>query len=85
MVGVLPAFQGNVPIQLKALYNDSNITAHGDTGWLDSVDPLFLRIANLWMSQLIEDFGTDHYYQLGVLLLSLLTNLLSFLLLHDLI
>jgi alpha-N-acetylglucosaminidase len=80
MIGILPAFQGNVPIQLKALYDDSNITAQGDTGWLDSTDPLFLRIANLWMSQLIEDFGTDHYYQLGVLLLSLLTNLLSFLL-----
>jgi len=64
MIGVLPAFQGNVPIHLKALYNDSNITQQGDTGWLDSLDPLFLRIANLWMSKLIKDFGTDHYYQL---------------------
>ena len=64
MVGVLPAFQGNVPIQLKALYNDSNITQQGATGWVDSLDPLFLRIADLWMTNLIEDFGTDHYYQL---------------------
>lgn len=64
MVGILPAFQGNVPIQLKALYNDSNITQEEDTGWMDSTDPLFSRIADLWMIQLIEDFGTDHYYQL---------------------
>ena len=64
MVGILPAFQGNVPIQLKALYNDSNITQQEGTGWLDALDPLYLRIADLWMTQLIEDFGTDHYYQL---------------------
>jgi hypothetical protein len=64
MVGILPAFQGNVPIQLKALYNDTNITQQEDTGWMNSLDPLFLRIADLWMTQLIEDFGTDHYYQL---------------------
>jgi len=64
MVGILPAFQGNVPVQLKTLYNDSNITQQGDTGWIDALDPLFLKIADAWMAQLIEDFGTDHYYQL---------------------
>ena len=64
MVGILPAFQGNVPIQLKAMYNDTNITQQEDTGWMNSLDPLFLHIADLWMSYMIEDFGTDHYYQL---------------------
>jgi alpha-N-acetylglucosaminidase len=64
IVGVLPAFQGNVPIQIKTLYKDSNITEAGKTGWIDSLDPLFLRIADLWMQRLIQDFGTDHYYQL---------------------
>jgi len=64
MVGILPAFQGNVPIQLKALYNDTNMTQQDATGWMNALDPLFARVADLWMTQLIEDFGTDHYYQL---------------------
>ncbi|KAG7360271.1 alpha-N-acetylglucosaminidase (NAglu) tim-barrel domain containing protein [Nitzschia inconspicua] len=63
IVGVLPAFQGNVPIQIKTLFQDSNITQQGETGWIDALDPLFGRIADLWMSKLIQDFGTDHYYQ----------------------
>ena len=40
------------------------MTQQGDTGWMDSLDPLFLKIAKLWMEQLTEDFGTDHWYQL---------------------
>ncbi|KAG7350630.1 alpha-N-acetylglucosaminidase (NAglu) tim-barrel domain containing protein [Nitzschia inconspicua] len=63
IVGVLPAFQGNVPIQIKTLFQDSNITQQGETGWIDALDPLFGRIADMWMSKLIQDFGTDHYYQ----------------------
>ena len=64
ITGQLPGFQGNVPIQLKPLYNDSNITESGATGWMDSLDPLFGKIADLWMRTLIDDFGTDHWYQL---------------------
>ena len=64
MIGILPAFQGNVPIQLKTLFNDTNITQQKDTGWMNSLDPLYARVADLWMNILIEDFGTDHYYQL---------------------
>ncbi|KAL3938191.1 MAG: hypothetical protein SGARI_001841, partial [Bacillariaceae sp.] len=64
IVGVLPAFQGNIPIQIKTLFDDSNITKQGETGWVDSLDPLFGKIADLWMTRLIQDFGTDHYYQL---------------------
>ena len=64
ITGQLPGFQGNVPIQLKALFNDTNITAAGDTGWMDSLDPLFGKIADMWMETLINDFGTDHWYQL---------------------
>jgi alpha-N-acetylglucosaminidase len=63
IVGILPAFQGNVPIQIKTLFQDNNITQQGETGWIDALDPLFGRIADLWMSKLIQDFGTDHYYQ----------------------
>jgi alpha-N-acetylglucosaminidase len=64
IVGQLPGFQGNVPIQIKTLLKDSNITKQGDTGWMDSLDPTFLKIAKLWMEQITEDFGTDHWYQL---------------------
>lgn len=64
IVGQLPGFQGNVPVELRELKGDHNITKQGDTGWMDSLDPLFGEIADMWMKQLIEDFGTDHWYQL---------------------
>lgn len=75
IVGVLPAFQGNVPPQLQALYPSANMTVlrsdHGNQGnsfkgacgWIASPDPLFGRIADKWMEVLLEDFSTDHYYQ----------------------
>ena len=31
---------------------------------MDSLDPMFAKIADVWMETLIEDFGTDHWYQL---------------------
>ena len=58
IVGQLPGFQGNVPAALKALHKDSNITIAGDTGWMDSLDPLYAEVADAWMAQLIADFGT---------------------------
>jgi hypothetical protein len=64
IIGQLPAFQGNVPIALKEIHEDANITQQGDTGWMDSLDPLYGKIADMWMEQLIADFGTDHWYQL---------------------
>ena len=33
-------------------------------GWLDALDPLYAEVADLWMQTLVEDFGTDHWYQL---------------------
>jgi hypothetical protein len=65
MSAQLPAFGGNVPIQLKSVHSDANITEQGDTGWLDSLDPLFGRIADVWMQTMIAEYGgTDHWYQL---------------------
>lgn len=64
IVGQLPGFQGNVPVQLKDIQKDDNITRQGDTGWMNSVDPLFGKIADVWMQTMIADFGTDHWYQL---------------------
>lgn len=67
IVGQLPGFQGNVPIQLADIYPDSQMTKMQDTGWLDALDPLYGKIADLWMSTLMEDFGMDlmsHWYQM---------------------
>jgi hypothetical protein len=36
----------------------------GATGWMNSVDPLYAKIADVWMETIVEDFGTDHWYQL---------------------
>ena len=33
---------------------------------MNSVDPLYAKIADEWMKTIIEDFGTDHWYQLDV-------------------
>eukprot|EP00939_MAST-03C_sp_MAST-3C-sp1_P001224 g1224.t1 len=65
--GQLPGFQGNVPAPLKDRLNDTNITietAHHATGWMNSVDPMYAEIADVWMQNLVDDFGTDHWYQL---------------------
>lgn len=64
IVGQLPAFQGNMPIGVKALKQDANISVQGATGWLDALDPLYAEVADLWMETLVADFGTDHWYQL---------------------
>eukprot|EP00040_Diaphanoeca_grandis_P035238 m.221025 g.221025 ORF g.221025 m.221025 type:complete len:864 (+) comp33335_c0_seq1:105-2696(+) len=67
IVSVLPAFQGNVPPKLASIYPTANISVQGNgrhyAAWLDSVDPLFGKIADEWMKNLIEDFGTDSWYE----------------------
>ena len=55
----LPGFQGNVPWPLAAIQNDDNITHSDATGWMNSVDPLFGRIADKWMQTLCADFGCE--------------------------
>ena len=64
IVGQLPGFQGVVPAALASRHRDSNITVAGETGWMDSLDPFFGRIADVWMQTLLDDFGTDHWYQM---------------------
>jgi len=64
IVGQLPGFQGNVPIQLKDIVQDANITQQGATGWMDALDPLYGKIADMYMKELLDAFGTDHWYQL---------------------
>jgi len=64
LTGQLPGFQGNVPVSLKRVLADSNITEAGATGWMDSLDPRFAELADAWMKELTSSFGTDHWYQL---------------------
>ena len=62
MVGQLPAFQAAVPAELKYMLHDDNMTDNGQgTAWMDSLDPLFLKIAAKWMETMLADFGTDHW------------------------
>jgi hypothetical protein len=73
IIGVLPAFQGNLPPQIKTLQPHANIsiTRHSDgyndqkgsCAWLAASDPLFGQIADAWMQVMLTDFGTDHFYQ----------------------
>jgi hypothetical protein len=67
IVGQLPGFQGNVPVQSAHLFPTAKMTRMGDTAWMDSMDPLYARIADLWMTTMIQDFGKDnirHGYQM---------------------
>ena len=62
IIGQLPGFQGNVPVQLIERSQDSNITAAAGTGWMNSVDPLYANISDTWMKTLINDFGTVRFH-----------------------
>ena len=69
IAGQLPAFQGNLPWALASKLPGSNMSQGGGmgngTGWMDSRDPHFAGIADLWMTTLLADFGTiGHVYQM---------------------
>lgn len=65
MTPILPAFQGNVPPLMASLNPEANISlqsAHwggGSAAWLDATDPLFQKIGDALMKELIADFGID--------------------------
>eukprot|EP00041_Stephanoeca_diplocostata_P034660 m.1193873 g.1193873 ORF g.1193873 m.1193873 type:complete len:405 (+) comp24558_c0_seq8:124-1338(+) len=67
IVAILPAFQGNVPPVLKTLHPTANISLQGTgrhyAAWLDATDPLFGHIADRYMTTLLGDYGTDHWYE----------------------
>ncbi len=69
---VLPGFAGHVPQELVALYPNHSFTRTGD--WvqfndtysnnylLEPTDPLFVELGTRYYRILIDEFGTDHYY-----------------------
>ena len=65
MSGQLPGFQGNLPIQLKSILKDANMTDNKKgTAWMDALDKRYGEIADMWMAEMVADFGTDHWWQL---------------------
>ena len=70
IIGVLPAFQGNMPPQIKQLnpranisYSQNHNVMKGNCAWVASTDPLFGEVADAWMQTMLADWGTDHWYQ----------------------
>ncbi|KAB0799964.1 hypothetical protein PPYR_07844 [Photinus pyralis] len=72
IVPVLPAFAGHVPRAIQRLFPNSKVTKteqwnkFNDTYCcpylLEPTDPLFQTIANMFMDELIQEFGTNHVY-----------------------
>jgi hypothetical protein len=68
IAGHQPAFGGYAPWALAVAQNDTgkNGATRGlagkdwDTAWIDGRDPLYTRVADAWMKQIIGDFGSDH-------------------------
>eukprot|EP00054_Salpingoeca_dolichothecata_P021142 m.134725 g.134725 ORF g.134725 m.134725 type:complete len:843 (-) comp23882_c0_seq1:267-2795(-) len=63
IASILPAFQGNVPAAIAELYPKANISHNGATRWLDCKDPLFPKIADMVMDELLVDFGKTGFYE----------------------
>ena len=69
---VLPGFAGHVPKELVALYPNHSFARTGD--WvqfndtfsndylLEPTDPLFIELGTQYYRILIDEFGTDHFY-----------------------
>lgn len=72
MTPVLPAFAGHVPDAIKRVFPEANVTQLGDwnkfncslscTYFLDPSDPLFQKIGEAFLTQLIKEYGSDHLY-----------------------
>jgi alpha-N-acetylglucosaminidase len=67
---ILPAFQGNVPKALAGLFPKANISVEipgqsssRGVGWLDGLDPLFAKISDMVLQELISDFGRTGFYE----------------------
>jgi hypothetical protein len=59
MHGILPGFQGNVPISMPELFPKANTSA----GWVDALDPLFDTIAKGVATKMQSDFGPAEFVE----------------------
>lgn len=73
IAGHLPAFGGFAPWALAVAQHDDGqggatrgkFGKDWDTAWIDGRDPLYTRVADAWMKQILTDFGSDHVWQVG--------------------
>jgi alpha-N-acetylglucosaminidase len=66
MTPVLQGFTGHVPPSLRGLFPDAKFQStrweQWETSLLDPMDPLFPKIAAIYMAEQSSLFGTDHLY-----------------------
>ena len=72
MINIFPGFAGHVPEALKRIYPNANLTRSSNWGrfgdvysedyFLHPSDPLFVTIGQMYYKLLIDEIGTDHYY-----------------------
>ncbi len=66
MTPVLQGFTGHVPPAIAEKFPEAKLSTVGWVEWkthmLDPQDPLFARIAKIYMEEQISRFGTDHLY-----------------------
>ena len=66
MTPIQQGFTGHVPAALKEKYPDAKLHTIRWIEWttylLDPLDPLFQKVADIFMEEQIKRFGTDHIY-----------------------
>jgi alpha-N-acetylglucosaminidase len=66
MTPVLQGFTGHVPAALQQSHPDAKLHTINWIEWetylLDPLDPLFAKIAAMWIDEQTRLFGTNHYY-----------------------
>ncbi|XP_067002002.2 alpha-N-acetylglucosaminidase isoform X3 [Anabrus simplex] len=72
IVPILPGFAGHVPRAFREVFPEANMTSmvkwnHFKDDYccpylLEPTDPLFRQVGNLFMNEMIAEFGTDHAY-----------------------
>ena len=72
MTPVLPAFAGGVPEALQAMHPEASFTRHGNWGgfakehccvlMVAPKDPLFRKIGQYFVEEVIATYGTNHIY-----------------------
>ena len=72
MKPILPLFSGQIPPRWEELHPEA--TVHPGMGWcnfpgvnlLEPTDPAYAELTGIFIAELIEAFGTDHYYSLDL-------------------
>ena len=72
IINVLPGFSGHVPAGIQRVFPNASLTRNSRWGnfnetytddyLLEPNDPLFKKIGAMFYELLIDEFGTDHYY-----------------------